>query len=357
MGLAARRFLKGVMAQLLHHLGGRDAVSAIRRVRSGGRRVAIVSYHRVVEDFSEEVKEAIPGLLIAKETFRRQLEAAWRAGYQFASLAEGLEVLSGKRQAAKDLLVVTFDDGYRDVVQNAVPLLERMGVPATIYLPSGLIGTGRRLLHDQLYLLLRAQFSRVGGNLAEARQGLCAALDALIADRPAGTLAELAQTLSTKLGVSPEAARGELLDWDEARWLSRRGFSLGAHTVEHVVLTHEQPARIDQELAESKAQIERETGSPVLDFAYCNGWYSNEVISSLVRNGYRSAVTTEDLPNVLGADPYTIKRKVLWEGASLGALGRFSDALAACQFDDVFGFLGLRRPVLGRRAGPSIAEA
>jgi peptidoglycan/xylan/chitin deacetylase (PgdA/CDA1 family) len=115
------------------------------------------------------------------------------------------------------------------------------------------------------------------------------------------------------------------------------------------VLTLEDPAAVEHELRESKAWIEREVGRPVRDFAYCNGWYSEEVIRLLARCGFRSAVTTEDLPNRIGGDPFTLKRKVLWENFSIGALGDYSSTLTGCHLDDVFGALGACKAVPGRR--------
>jgi hypothetical protein len=55
------------------------------------------------------------------------------------------------------------------------------------------------------------------------------------------------------------------------------------------------------------------------------------------------------MPNAPGVDPFALKRKVLWEASSSGALGGYSPSLTACQLDDVFGLLSLQRPVLGVR--------
>jgi hypothetical protein len=183
------------------------------------------------------------------------------------------------------------------------------------------------------------------------RQRLSAALDDFIGQYPSATLVETLQALEARLGSGLELLpeQGDLMDWSEVRRMVKDGFEFGAHTLGHVVLTHEPLDVVEREVRESKALIEREAGVPVRDFAYCNGWYSNEVIGVLVRNGFRSAVTTEDLPNGIGGDPFTLKRKVLWENFSVGALGGYSQSLTVCQLDDCFGMLGLREPVLGRR--------
>ncbi|MBI3182048.1 MAG: polysaccharide deacetylase family protein [Myxococcales bacterium] len=339
---------------------------SIQRRRSGGRRIAIVSYHRVVEDFEGELRRSIPGLLVSKETFRRHLEEAHAAGYRFATIDQALEALAGTGLGNKDLFVVTFDDGYRDAYLHAVPVLERMGVPAIFYLSTGLVGTGRRLDHDRLYHLARLVRARRLRPLYAAmpapaaaliepvlsgRSSISAALDRFISEHPAREMGEVVVALEAQLGggqgLLPE--QGELLSWEEARRMAARGFQLGAHTSEHVVLTHEPRERVDAEIAASKEAIERETGHRVQHFAYCNGWYSDEVVRSLVRQGFRSAVTTEDLPNVVGGDPFALRRGVLWENFSLGMLGDYSPSLTACQLDGIFGMLGLRPAVIGRR--------
>ncbi|QRK13977.1 polysaccharide deacetylase family protein [Archangium violaceum] len=361
-----RRAMKSAAAGVLHHSGLRKALAAYRRYQSGGRRILIVSYHRVVGDFTGELQRSIPGLLISQETFRGHLEGLSAAGYEFASLGDALDVMAGRRTARRDLCVVTFDDGYRDVYRYGYPVLKEMGVPAIIYLPAALIGTNERFHHDRLFHLLRLAQARgyqplfdvmpkpateLLDTVLSGRKRLSAALDDFIGQYSSSTLAETIQVLEEKLGPGPDLLpeQGDLMDWDEVRRMVKDGFEFGAHTLGHVVLTHEPIEVVEREVCESKALIEREAGITVRDFAYCNGWYSDDLIRILVRNGFRSAVTTEDMPNRIGGDPFTLKRKVLWENFSLGLTGGFSRSLTVCQLDDCFGTLGMREPVPGRR--------
>lgn len=366
-GGLVRRAVKGAAAGVLHYSGLRSAMAAWRRHQSGGRRILIVSYHRVVDDFAHELKRSIPGLLIAQRTFRHHLEAAARAGYDFASLGDALDVMAGRRTAKKDLLVVTFDDGYRDVYRYAYPVMKQMGVPATTYLPTDFIGTERRFNHDRLFhlvhlaarepaLLRFAALPPVAAALltpiVEGRKTPSAALDDFIGEHAAGELLQVIATLEALLaptGKPLTPPQGDVMDWDEVRTMVRDGFEFGGHTRGHTVLTLEPQAVVEQEVAESKRIIERETGRPVVDFAYCNGWYSEELIRVLKAHGFRSGVTTEDYPNVIGGDPFTLKRKVLWENFSVGLLGERSASLTSCQLDDCFGLLGMSHPVPGRR--------
>ena len=366
-----RRAMKAVAAGVLHHSGLRKVMAAWQRHQAGGRRILMVSYHRVVNDFTGELQRSIPGLLISQETFRRHLQELGAAGYQFATMGEALDVMAGKRTTEKDLCVVTFDDGYRDVYRYAYPVLKELGVPAITYLPAALIGTEQRFNHDRLFHLLhravargyQPRFDVLPGPTAQlldavlsGRKRISAALDDFIGQYPTDTLVETIHALEERLGSGPDLLpeQGDLMNWDEVRRMVRDGFDFGAHTLGHRVLTHEPLATAEREVRESKEIIERETGLTVRDFAYCNGWYSDELIRVLVRNGFRSAVTTEDMPNRIGGDPFTLKRKVLWENFSLGLGGEYSPSLTVCQMDDCFGMMGLRGPVPGRR--PQLKE-
>ena len=76
----------------------------------------------------------------------------------------------------------------------------------------------------------------------------------------------------------------------------------------------------------------------------------HETLVAAVRDaGYTVAVTTLDSPNNPGHEPLLLNRKVIWEGHIRGLTGAFSPSLAAAHLHDLFGALGLIRPVEGRR--------
>jgi peptidoglycan/xylan/chitin deacetylase (PgdA/CDA1 family) len=373
-GRLVRRAMKVATAGVLHYSGLRKAMAVYRRSQSGGRRILIVSYHRVVGDYTGAVQQSIPGLLISQETFRRHLEEAAAAGYEFATIGDAVAVMSGLKSTKRDLCVVTFDDGYRDVYRYAYPVLKRMGVPAITYLPTSFVGTRRRFNHDRLFhLLLLAQkrrlqpfFSTLPGLVVQLLEPIVSetrtvsdVLDDFIGNHSARDLQRAIEALERELGGGPDLLpeQGDVMDWDEVRRMARDGFEFGAHTQGHTVLTMEPPEVVEREIVESKRIIEREVGSPVLHFAYCNGWYSDEVIRLLKLHGFRSGVTTEDVPNRIGGDPFSLKRKVMWENFSIGMLGDYSTALTGCQLDDCFGVLGISQPVPGRRTHLSAARA
>jgi peptidoglycan/xylan/chitin deacetylase (PgdA/CDA1 family) len=361
----ARRALKGAAALALHYSGAQDVISAVQRRAVGGTRVLIVSYHRVVGNWRLESERGLPTLNIGRDTFRRHLEVLCQT-HEVVGLDDALDALAGKRRPRRDLAVITFDDGYRDVYENAFPVLRELKLPAVAYVPSSFIGTDKRLAHDRLWAALRTMEKRalgpmsvgVGGDYEglllrafEHQETPNKILERLISDNPTPVLYGLAEALEDRLRIDrAEGPRGQLpVTWEMLREMGACGIETGAHTADHTVLTNQPLEDARREIAACKSVLEKGTGRPVRHFAYCNGWYSAGVAQALRAAGFVSAVTTEDMPNMPGVDPYALKRKVLWEMSSAGILGGWSKALASCQFNDTFGMLALQKPVLGAR--------
>lgn len=361
----ARRVAKGAAALALHHSGARELLADVQRRAVGGRRVLIVSYHRVVADFAAEKDHTLYTLNVEQGTFRKHLEVL-QESHDIVSLEDALSVLGGSRTATRDVAVITFDDGYRDVYTHAFPVMRDMRVPGVVYVPSAYVGTDRKLGHDRLYTALRRMEKRklgpiavgVGGQgerwLIDALEGApppMVALERLIARYPTAGLLKLADALEDRLGLCNENdSEGQLpMTWEMLREMDACGVITGAHTAEHTVLTNQRLEDARREIAQCKAVLEKGLKKPVRHFAYCNGYYSAGVAQALRAEGFLTAVTTEDMPNVPGTDPYALKRKVLWEGSSAGMLGGYSQALISCQFDDSFGLLAVQKPVMGAR--------
>lgn len=354
---------KAAAALAVNRSGLRAAIGAGQRRQAGGRRVVVLGYHRVTDDFKRESRRGIESCLISRETFRQHV--AWLAArFELATMSRALEVLAGDARPTRDLAVITFDDGYQDVLDHALPVLRSFNAPATIYVSSGVVGTEGFFPHDRLYALLRIRersevmrqrtppFSRAllekpwRGSERTAKQWL----HDLLQERPPEEIERLCDELSIasgRLGTTlPSTMRA--LGWDGVRALKAGGFEIGAHTTSHAVLTNVPENEALRDLVASRETIEREIDAPVRHFAYCNGYYNDGLIRALRDAGYLSAVTTEDRVNRLGSDPFRVARRVVWEGTARGVAGT-NPNLLACQLDGTWSALGLDSSEKGER--------
>ncbi len=345
-----------------------DVVTRTRAALSGPR-IHVLGYHRVVDalDPTDQTSLINPALCITTDSFRRQMVLA-RDRFQMLTLEEVVRALSGELKLERDACAITFDDGYRDVYARAAGVLADLEIPATVFVPTGYAGSNQYLDHDRLYACFQRAILEgrsLGGaqlpsplldaihsaTFVARRDGAAAGGDWLIAALPAAALHQIAGALEDFLGgPQPLDAGAHVLSPPEIHALSTAGWEIGAHTIGHVVLTHEPLARLRKELARPRQDIERWTGRPCRFFAYCNGFYSRAVIDEARRAGYLGAVTTLDHFNRQGSDPMRISRKCLWEGHTRTPGGRYSSALSVANLQDLFGDLGMTSPVDGEVA-------
>jgi peptidoglycan/xylan/chitin deacetylase (PgdA/CDA1 family) len=331
---------------------GLGAVARAVRTFVGGPRIHVLGYHRVVDriDFDGPVN---PSLCITTDAFRRQMEQL-RQRFVVLPLSYVVRAVAGEIALPHDAAAVTFDDGYRDVLLRAAPILSALDIPATVFVPTGFAdaeGRARLLPHDRLHAAVVAA-ARAGRPLGAEPPALV--VDDRIGRLPAAELARLIEQLEADHGAPPLDDGAEVLAPVEVRALADRGWEIGAHTIGHVVLTRESPDETRRQLSASKADLERWSGRPCRFFAYCNGFHNPSLIAELRRAGYEGAVTTCDRPNAVGAgDPFRIGRKVLWDAHARGPSGRFSPSLSAAHLHDLFGALGLTRPVDGEMLHPN----
>jgi peptidoglycan/xylan/chitin deacetylase (PgdA/CDA1 family) len=319
-----------------------------RAVRGGAPWV--VGYHRVVEDYRRDAARSIPGMLISRPMLERQLDWIGRR-FRPASLHEvGARLETGAR-SGPPLAAVTFDDGYRDVHRLALPLLRRKGIPAAVFLVTGITGGQSPPLHDRLFLLLQAAFrswKSPGTELAGLLRGVgiepqaaarCAAvapdpaavLRLVLAGLPAAAPERIAAALAERVRVDARVWEEHLpLTWDMVAELRRAGFVIGSHTRTHRLLARADGAAVRDEVEGSRRDLETRLGEPVRHFAYPGGWFDGAAVSTVAAAGYRYAYTTcrhRDRRHPL----LTIPRTFLWERAALDARGRFSPLLMGWQ--------------------------
>jgi len=321
-------------------------LNAGRRLRGrhqGAGQVLILGYHRIVADLAQAERESISGLITSVETFRRHLQLV-REGYEVLTLDEAAVVLRGERQVGRAAAVITFDDGYRDVYDQAWPVLRELDLPATVFLPTAYIDGPRLLEHDRIYWLIfqaRARGLSLQAPLAQAGfsservAALCSEPDAeRLADQliylPSVMRERALRKLETALGhrLGPYPSGYELLRWEMIKEMAGAGITFAAHTDRHLALTFEAESAVERELVNCKRALEARLNRPVRHFAYPNGLYNDAIKAQLAHAGFEAAVTTDRRLNHCGDDLLSLGRTCLSEESTRGVTGKYSHAVA-----------------------------
>jgi peptidoglycan/xylan/chitin deacetylase (PgdA/CDA1 family) len=145
--------------------------------------------------------------------------------------------------------LVTFDDGYSDVARHAWPVLQRLGVPAVVFLIHDRVGSEEPFPWEQKYVA-----------------------DPGLEDRPLG--------------------------WDEVEALARQGCEFGSHTLSHADLDRLTEAQAREEIAGSRRRLEARLGRPVTLFCYPRGAVTPALAALVAAAGYSAAVITPRRPGL-----------------------------------------------------------
>ena len=226
-------------------------------------------------------------------------------GFDFVSLDEALRRIGQPR--AKPFVALTFDDGYRDCLHHALPILERHAAPFALYVTTGFVDRSARLWWVELEEALRAldhvDIDIEGHRIAlacttsEEKSNAFEAIYWALRDGPEDRLLDTIGRLAAEAGLATDALPARLcLDWDEIRALAHNPLcTVGVHTLTHPMLAKYPADVVRRELSESRARIEREIGLPARHFSYPVG----DLASAGPRDyaiardlGFASAVTT-----------------------------------------------------------------
>jgi peptidoglycan/xylan/chitin deacetylase (PgdA/CDA1 family) len=279
---------------------------------------SIFTYHRV-NDLGDEFQPAMP-----THVFERQIRYV-AAHYTVLAVEDVVDRMSSGR-IPRDAVAITFDDGYRDNLTHAAPILARFRVPATVFLATGFIGSGEVPWYDRLAIALKRTTRRSVSSPSGEELPLTsvtarvAALGRLQTDFKTLPEAQFQTSLASVLeglGVSAEPSRKDLmLSWDDVLALHGLGFRIGAHTVTHPILSRVSVERAREEILESRRAIEAAVGLAPKAFAYPNGGqadYTPAVVDLVRAAGFTCAVTTRFGVNTNATSPWELRRGQPWE--------------------------------------------
>lgn len=320
-----------------------------RRLRSrlrGSAQVAILLYHRVVPASQLGDVCSLPDIVVTRETFARQMEFLANT-YRVLALDQFARAVANGQALPARTAVVTFDDGWRDNWEFAFPVLRQHGIPATIYLTTGFMGTRRAFWQERLlFLLSRPGEQELEMLLEEIARGgrwsaaVLTSLRRFVRDGSGTALIhgltavaeserdQLTQAIGERLG-NPEfpLAANAFLEWEQVREMARGGVTFGAHSENHKLLTELSREELAYELERPLQVIEEELGRPVVTLAYPNGNVNGEVVKAARSLGYETACTTIPGLNDSRTDPLLLRRINISEGRFRDAKGDYSEAL------------------------------
>jgi peptidoglycan/xylan/chitin deacetylase (PgdA/CDA1 family)/SAM-dependent methyltransferase/CTP:molybdopterin cytidylyltransferase MocA len=249
---AARNLPERVAAQVKWR-GGHEAP-----VTDDWHEFPILMYHRIADDGPAGLAQWRTTPAAFEAQLRHLRDDGWQ-GVSFQRMREAAHLgwpMPGKR------IMLTFDDATRDFMDVALPLLHRYGFPATLFVPTGHVGTA-------------------------------AVWDAAHGD-PA-----------------------PLLDWNELRMLKHCDVTLASHSVTHRPLTVLEPEAVVRELAESRFRLEQELGEPVTGIAYPYGAFDQPLREAAQAVGYEFGFTCFDGMIAAHADPLALFRREVKGGIDL----------------------------------------
>lgn len=212
--------------------------------RSG---LPILTYHKLGP---RPAKARLKGMYVSRRLFDRQMTELKVAGFTTASLGKGAKDFRG----SSSRIVITFDDGFRNVLDHGLEVLARCGFRAIQFLLPDLLGKAN-------------DWEQAEGEAPEQ--------------------------------LMDEAAIGDWLD---------AGHEVGSHTCTHPWLTRLPVARAREEITASRKKLEDRFQHPIHHFCYPYGDWNETVRDLVAEAGYETACTTDTGMNDVGDNPYTLKR-------------------------------------------------
>ncbi len=217
--------------------------------------IPVLLYHSV----NDSPSSAVARFTIAPRVFEDHMRHLAGEGYTTMTVSEFLPVLQGRPAALPERpALVTFDDGFRDFLTTAMPIMARHGIASTVYATTGFMGAG---------------------------------------------------------GPGTNASGDEMLSWRELVEVSSASgearVEIGGHTHSHAMLDTLPHGDAREEVTRCKALIEQHVAAPVTSFAYPHG-YSSAWVRRVVREaGYSSACAVKNAMSHAGDDPFAIARLML----------------------------------------------
>jgi peptidoglycan/xylan/chitin deacetylase (PgdA/CDA1 family) len=248
-----------------------------RRRREKRGQAVILMYHSISRGRPDPWD-----LCVDPARFAEQLQLL-RDRFRVVSLRALGEALAARRPMSRGV-VISFDDGYRDNLLTAKPLLEQEGLPATVFVTTSYLDAGRDFWWDELEAFCASS--------GQASRTLWEKLQPLTHEERFERLDELWQSID----APPPEPSLPLSVTELERLADGTLIEIGAHTVTHPHLSSLSVNRQREEIHGSKTSLAEITGRPVEAFSYPHGDFSDLTVDVVRSAGFQTACTTHSGP-------------------------------------------------------------
>lgn len=313
--------LKGIAGGVL---SSKLALKTMRTVinRFGSSRASfILNFHRFYES-SDDLLLKGPSVHTYVDDFEKMLTLLGER-FDFISISQIVEHLNSGEPFDSESVAITMDDGYLDNLTLGLPVLARLGVPATLYVATRFIDNEDVLPMDAVEYALRTTSKQqlvwkgvldspvMLRSYAERREAnilIGKILKDLRTDEMSGRFEELYDLLD----IEKTQHSRVMLTWDQVKKLSEQGVDIGSHGISHKLMTVIPEEEAKRELYLSQEIITEKLGVKPVHFAFPNGReqdFNNELRAEAKRLGYSSVASVTRQAIIPGlTDPYNLPR-------------------------------------------------
>lgn len=281
-------------------------------------------YHGVIGD-AAPWDDPRTRIAVSETQFDRQMREL-RRYWNPISLSELDERFRAGQKIPEKSVFVTFDDGFRNNLTKAAPILKRYEIPATVFLTTNLIGGENTIWPLELFeRILDRQATELPASLGlpemptntdiAAKREYAARVVEICKQQSGDETQKVLEFFRQESRFEPtlpwQHELYEMLDWNEVRRLPNYGIEVGAHTLSHCNLAQVPPEEAEEELRRSKEIVERQCGIDCFAVAYPfgdAGAFSDTVVETARKLGFRLAVTLRQRRNPTELDPLRLDR-------------------------------------------------
>ncbi len=285
-------------------------------------------FHRVLDPGDPRWQTCDPAYTMDTATFAATL-AFFKKHYRLVSQEQLLEARRGGKPLPRRAMLITFDDGWSDNADYALPVLQRLGVPAVLFVVADAVGRRQPFYQEALVAAWRRGALKVAdmpGGGEESMPGLRRAIAHIEtlpdAERDAW-LAHWAPALDDGLR--------HMVDVEDLQRLKSGGLAIGLHGKTHVRIS--EAADQDAELGGARHALAATLGEPVetmVSMSFPHGAYDLPTAQRAQQAGYELAFTSEPVANLIEPTPsWLIARTGLEQDDVVDAQGRFCPEIAA----------------------------